>query len=68
MPFEDWHCVSDQLSSDIAMKPILLAVTGFPSTAFRHHLSLQMEVVALRHQLAVYQTPRLPECLTPAQS
>jgi len=55
MPSDDWHRVSNQLSSDIAMKSILLALTGFLSTAFRHHVSLQLEVVALRHQLAVYQ-------------
>ena len=66
MPSDDWHRVSNQHSSDITMKSILLALTDFLSTAFRRHLSLQMEVVALRHQLSVYQrTCRRPR-ISPA--
>jgi hypothetical protein len=37
------------------MKPIVRALLAFLSTAFRSQLSLQFEIVALRHQLAVYQ-------------
>ena len=37
------------------MKPIVCALLAFVSTLFRSRLSLQLEIVALRHQLAVYQ-------------
>ena len=37
------------------MKPIFSAVLAFVSTIFRSRLSLQFEIVALRHQLTVYQ-------------
>ena len=37
------------------MKPILSALLAFLSTNFRSRLSLQFEIVALRHQLTVYQ-------------
>lgn len=36
------------------MKTLLCALIAFVSTAFRSHLSLQLEIVALRHQLTVY--------------
>jgi len=66
MPSDDWHRVSNPRSSDIAMKSILLALTDLLRSALRHHLSLQMEVVALRHQLAIYQrTCRRPH-ISPA--
>jgi len=48
------------------MKSILLALTDFLGAALRHHLSLQMEVVALRHQLEIYRrTCRRPH-MSPA--
>jgi len=50
MPSGDWHRVSNQHTSDIVMKSVLLAPADFESTAFQYHLSLRMEVVALRHQ------------------
>ena len=37
------------------MKPVLLAILAFISGLFRSRLSLQAEVLALRHQLAVYE-------------
>ncbi len=37
------------------MKPILSALFAFLSTIFRSRLSLQLAIVALRHQLTVYQ-------------
>ena len=37
------------------MKPIVCALLAFFSTMFRSRLSLQFEIVALRHQLTVYQ-------------
>ncbi len=37
------------------MKPILSALLAFLSTIFRSRLSLQFEIIALRHQLTVYQ-------------
>ena len=37
------------------MKPILSALLAFLSTFIRTRLSLQLEIVALRHQLTVYQ-------------
>jgi transposase InsO family protein len=37
------------------MKPIVCALLAFLSTLFRSRRSLQLEIVALRHQLAVYQ-------------
>ena len=40
------------------MQSLLLALAHFLSTAFRRRLSLQLEVVALRHQLAVYERSR----------
>jgi len=44
------------------MKSILLALTNFLSSALRHHLSLRLEVVALRHQIEIYQrTCRRPD-------
>jgi len=36
------------------MKPIICALLSFLSTMFWSRRSLQVEVVALRHQLAVY--------------
>ncbi len=37
------------------MKPIVCALLLLVSTVIRSRLSLQLEIVALRHQLAVYQ-------------
>jgi len=37
------------------MRPIVCALLAFVSTLFRSRRSLQMEIVALRHQLTVYQ-------------
>jgi len=37
------------------MQSIVCALLAFMSTMFRSQLSLQFEIVALRHQLAVYQ-------------
>ncbi len=37
------------------MKQIVCALLAFLSTTFRSRLSLQFEIVALRHQLTVYQ-------------
>lgn len=37
------------------MKAIVCALLAFVSTMFRSRLSLQFEIVALRHQLTVYQ-------------
>ena len=41
------------------MKAILIALLAFVSTLFRSRLSLQFEIVALRHQLTVYQRTAL---------
>ena len=44
------------------MKPIVCALLVFVSTLFRSRRSLQLEIVALRHQLAVYQrTTKRPQ-------
>jgi putative transposase len=37
------------------MKPIVRALITFMATLFRSRLSLRLEIVALRHQLTVYQ-------------
>lgn len=37
------------------MKSLACALIALVSTAFRSHVSLQLEIVALRHQLTVYQ-------------
>ena len=37
------------------MKPIISALVAFVSTTFRSRLSLQFEIVTLRHQIMVYQ-------------
>ena len=37
------------------MQPILLALMAFVTTLLRSRLALQLEIVALRHQAAVYQ-------------
>ena len=37
------------------VKPIIGALLAFVSTLFRSRLALQLEIVALRHQLTVYQ-------------
>ena len=37
------------------MKPILSALLAYLFTTFRSRTSLQFEIVALRHQLTVYQ-------------
>ena len=44
------------------MKPTLYALLQFMTTVIRSRLSLQLEIVALRHQLAVYQrTTKRPQ-------
>lgn len=40
------------------MRPVWLAVVGFLGTILRRRLSLQLEVVALRHQLSAYERSR----------
>ena len=43
------------------MKPIFQVLLAFVSTVFRSQFTLQLEIVALRHQLSVYQrTTRRP--------
>jgi putative transposase len=37
------------------MKPILCALLTFLATLFRSRLSMQLEIMALRHQISVYQ-------------
>jgi hypothetical protein len=37
------------------MKPIVCALFAFVNTLFRPKLSMQFEIIALRHQLSVYQ-------------
>jgi hypothetical protein len=37
------------------MQPIVRPLITFMATLFRSRLSLQLEIVALRHQLTVYQ-------------
>src|SRR5512146_2683774 len=37
------------------MKAVLLALVAFLRACFRSRVSLQLEILALRHQLAVYQ-------------
>ena len=37
------------------MKPIVCALLLLVSTVLRSRVSLQLEIVALRHQIAVYQ-------------
>ena len=44
------------------MKPIICALLLRVSTVIRSRVSLQLEIVALRHQLAVYQrTTKRPQ-------
>ena len=44
------------------MKPIVCALLLLVSTVIRSRVSLQLEIVALRHQLAVYQrTTKRPQ-------
>lgn len=44
------------------MKPMVYALLQLMTTAIRSGLSLQLEIVALRHQFAVYQrTPKRPQ-------
>ena len=40
------------------MKAVLLALLASLRSAFRTRMALQLEVLALRHQLAVYQRGR----------
>ena len=42
------------------MKEVLVALLAALRAGFRSRLSLQLEVLALRHQLAVYQRPERP--------
>ncbi|MGB5340080.1 MAG: hypothetical protein WBO06_13415, partial [Gammaproteobacteria bacterium] len=42
------------------MKPIVCALLLLVSSVIRSRLSLQLEIVALRHQLAVYQRTKAP--------
>jgi putative transposase len=37
------------------MKPIVYALFAFVTTLFRSQLSMRFEIIALRHQLSVYQ-------------
>ena len=37
------------------MRPIVSALVAFVTTLLRRRLSLRLEIVALRHQLAVYE-------------
>jgi putative transposase len=37
------------------MRPVLLALLAFLTTLLRSRLALQLEIVALRHQVAIYQ-------------
>jgi putative transposase len=37
------------------METIVCALVAFVTTLFRSHLSMQFEIIALRHQLSVYQ-------------
>ena len=37
------------------MTPIIRALLAFVASVFRSRASLQLEIVALRHQLALYQ-------------
>lgn len=48
------------------MIPVLRAFVAFVAGLFRSRLSLQLEVMALRHQLGVYQRGRKRPSLTPA--
>ena len=48
------------------MKPIVLALTSFVASLFRSRKSMQMEIVVLRHQLAVLQRTVRRPLLTPA--
>ena len=48
------------------MTPVLRAIMTFIAGLFRARLSLQLEVMALRHQLGVYQRGRERPKLTPA--
>ena len=44
------------------MKPVVCALLLLVSTVIRSRVSLQLEIVALRHQLAVYQrTAKRPQ-------
>jgi hypothetical protein len=48
------------------MRPLLSAFLTFPKTLLRSRLALQLEIVALRHQVAVYQqTVRRPRLYPP---
>lgn len=44
------------------MKAVLVALLACLRAAFRTRVSLQLEVLALRHQLAVYQRHRPRAC------
>jgi putative transposase len=48
------------------MRPILSALMAFVTTLFRSHLAMQLEIVALRYQVAVYQQPVPRPRLQPA--
>jgi hypothetical protein len=51
------------------MKPIVRALIAIITTWFRSRLSLQFEIVALRHQLTVYQrSARRPASDQPTRS
>ncbi len=60
--FADHHEVRpENQPSEMSMRSLLLFLAGLFATAFRPRLSLQLEVVALRHQLSIYQrTGRRP--------
>jgi hypothetical protein len=48
------------------MPPLLLAAAAFVHSILKSWLSLQIEILALRHQLGVYQCSRLRPRLRPA--
>jgi len=48
------------------MNAILFALFAFLSTSLRSRASLQLEILALRHQLAVYKRSAKRQRLTPA--
>lgn len=48
------------------MRPIVSALVAFVTTLLRPRLSLQLEIVALRHQLAVYERSNRRPRIRPA--
>jgi transposase InsO family protein len=48
------------------MMPLVRALLGFVSSLFRSRLSLQLEIVVLRHQLTLYQRSSRRPCVRPS--